>query len=123
MLPDTALTRLDLRRDQFTCLTDARGTRIDCLDGSAWITVDNDTRDVVLSRGESFVVASPSRVIVHAILGPATVTLRARASACPRPRQGAWSTGWRGWVGSLVALADGAMHAGRAGRKFSPPRP
>ena len=120
MLPDTALTWLDLRRDLFTRLKDACGTRIDCLDGSAWITVDNDVRDVVLSHGESFVVDSRARVIVHAILGPATVALRARASACPRPRQGAWSTGWR-WVGSLVAFAHGAMQARRADRKFSPP--
>lgn len=73
-------SRFDLPRDRIVRLTRARGTRIDCLSGSAWITVDGERRDVVLAGGESLIVESQAPVIVQAVLGPAQVVLRPQMS-------------------------------------------
>ena len=108
MLLDTPSARLDLRHNQLSRLLDACGTRIDCIDGSAWVTVDGETRDIVLSRGDSFVVDSRAPVIVHAIQGAATVALRAQASGCPRPVSRARPRDWRGLLASLVPSAASA---------------
>lgn len=37
-------------------LRDARGRTVTCLDGSAWLTMEGDHRDVVLEPGASFVI-------------------------------------------------------------------
>lgn len=46
---------------------------IGCESGSIWITQDNDPRDVVLGRGETFVSDRPGTVLVYA-LQPAVLT-------------------------------------------------
>ena len=102
MLLATPYAELSLEHNQLARLTDACGTRVDCVDGHAWVTIDGDRRDIVLSRGDSFVVDSTAPVIVHAILGAAAVALHARAARCPRrpaTRRGAW----RRWIAALVA--------------------
>jgi hypothetical protein len=43
------------------------GYRITCLEGCVWITVDDDTRDFVISAGRSFCPARNARVLVHAL--------------------------------------------------------
>jgi hypothetical protein len=37
-------------------LRDGRGSTITCISGTIWLTMEGDTRDVVLKAGESFVV-------------------------------------------------------------------
>src|SRR5437016_2059120 len=64
---DTRQARLDLTQDQLATLTQACRTHIACLAGTAWITIDRDPRDVVLERGESFVVDSNANVVVTAL--------------------------------------------------------
>jgi len=76
MLLDIPHARLTLRHNELARLAGARNTRVDCIEGTAWITIDGDRRDVVLSRGQSFVVDSSAPVLVHAIQGPAAVELR-----------------------------------------------
>jgi hypothetical protein len=98
MLLDTPNARLTLAHNQMARLVSACNTRVECLSGVAWITVDGDPRDVVLSRGESLVIESAAPVIVHAIQGAADVRLHAKAgagrchSAAVRGR-----SAWRGW--------------------------
>ena len=86
---DTRQARLDLQQDQLARITQACRARIACLAGSAWITIDGDSRDLVLERGESFVVDSNANVIVAAIHGPASVVVNAPvgrgATPCERP--------------------------------------
>lgn len=77
MLLATPTARIALAHNQFARLADARGARVDVVDGHAWITIDGDRRDVVLSRGQSFVVDSRAAVLVHAIHGPADVAVHA----------------------------------------------
>lgn len=45
----------------------ARGTRLVCRQGTAWITMDGDDRDIVLAPGASFVVDSDGVVTVGAL--------------------------------------------------------
>src|SRR3954454_8415194 len=53
---DARHARLDLAKNEIARLTQAHSTRLDCVDGVAWITVDGDPRDIVLTRGQSFVI-------------------------------------------------------------------
>ncbi len=45
----------------------AKGRQITCLDGVVWITQANDARDVVLSRGQSFIVDRKGLTVVFAL--------------------------------------------------------
>lgn len=104
MLLATPYAELSLEHNQLARLTDACGTRVDCVDGHAWLTIDGDRRDIVLARGESFVVDSAAPVIVHAIQGATAVALHARAARCPR-RPAARNGGWRRWIAAFGAPA------------------
>ena len=77
MLIDFPTARLELQKNQLARLANARNTRMECMDGVAWITLDHDRRDIVLTRGQSFVVDSGAGVIVHALQGPTSIELRA----------------------------------------------
>jgi hypothetical protein len=81
MTLDAPHTRVTLQHNQLARLGAARDTRVDCVDGVAWITIDGDRRDIVLSRGQSFVVDSMAPVILHAIQGPAALDLHATRAA------------------------------------------
>lgn len=113
MLLATPYAELSLQHNQLARVTDACGTRVDCVDGHAWITIDGDPRDIVLARGESFVVDSALPVIVHALQGPTAVALHARAARCPG-RAGARPAGWR----RLLSLGKPAGDATLARARF-----
>ena len=101
-------TRLDLQRDRIVRLTGVRGLRIDALAGYAWVTVDGEQRDVVLSPGRNFAITSRAPITVHAIHGPATVAVRPQAGTPVRtPRRG-----WRARIGAwATAFAPSAASA------------
>ena len=43
------------------------GTRVVCRHGALWITVDGDSRDYVLERGETFIAPPHARTLVYAL--------------------------------------------------------
>jgi len=45
-------------------LNEAEGTRITCIEGWVWITMDGDSRDMVLRAGEHFVIDRPGMTLV-----------------------------------------------------------
>lgn len=47
-------------------ITDASQVRILCTAGSLWLTLDHDTRDVILRPGESFESDQPRRALLYA---------------------------------------------------------
>lgn len=55
----------------------AKGQQITCLDGVVWVTQANDNRDIILSRGQSFILDRKGLTVVFALkdaayaLGPA----------------------------------------------------
>ncbi len=57
---------LQLKNANLLTLDDSRGVRIDCLEGSLWITQDGDPRDVILPAGRSYRIDRTSRVLVFA---------------------------------------------------------
>lgn len=60
--PDVAMARGSISQ-----LDHAADTRLRCLSGSVWITVDGQYDDVVLEPGQSWVVPGPARVIAQAM--------------------------------------------------------
>lgn len=79
--PDTA--SLLLLRGGVIRLTDATGTRVTCRSGAAWITLDNDRRDIVLEAGDHFIIDRQGLAVVCAIAGPAAIEVTE-----PRPDGG-----------------------------------
>ena len=61
----------------------AGALRLVCREGSVWITLDHDERDVVLNAGDDFVVQPHQRVIAYA-LQTAVLRLEPHASTCTR---------------------------------------
>lgn len=66
---NTDTNRLDLRLQQRSIFSvpDAAGVQIACREGSLWITLDNDPRDIVLNAGESFVGTEHRRALIYAL--------------------------------------------------------
>jgi hypothetical protein len=56
------------------CLQDAKGQQITVLQGVVWVTQANDPRDIILGKGQSFVVERKGRTVLFA-LKEAAVTI------------------------------------------------
>jgi len=66
MTADRPATLL-LAHRQVRSLEDPDGMRLACRQGTVWITIDGDSRDYVLERGQSFVVPPHARTLVYAL--------------------------------------------------------
>jgi hypothetical protein len=55
-----------LTQHQQVLLDDAQGTTLRVARGTLWITLERDTRDVILSGGDTFTIDRPGRTIVEA---------------------------------------------------------
>ncbi|HEX2539661.1 MAG TPA: DUF2917 domain-containing protein [Caldimonas sp.] len=102
--PAAASCTLSLDGDRAARPSLRLGTRLECLSGRAWITLDGDLRDVLLERGESFVVDRKAPVMVFAVGAPAA--LRVHAPAVPRT---ASLSGWRARVACVVVVAVSSL--------------
>ena len=102
---NTPNARLGLSARRGLRLKDARGARLRAVQGTLWVTIDGDLRDIVLDTGESFVVDSDQPLVVMPLGECATVDVRSPRSADARP----------GWLRALwpqqVAGATQAVHA------------
>lgn len=76
MLIDTAQTRMLLQRGQTSRLPEARATHLCSAAGTLWITIDHDSRDIVLEPGQCFTVQSDEGITISALSGPAVLDLR-----------------------------------------------
>src|SRR5476649_322219 len=85
-------------------LREARGSIVTCVSGSVWLTMEGDTRDVVLEPGASFVVDRDGLTILAA-QAPSEI----RVSARDQP------SGWRAWIAEYMDRAYGpaASHSNR----------
>jgi len=66
---------LRLERGQLLKVRDGAGGTVCALEGSVWITEENQPRDVVLAPGGCYRLRQPGLAIVHALSGAASVTL------------------------------------------------
>jgi hypothetical protein len=78
---NTPNARLALAARRGLRLKDARGARLRAVQGTLWVTIDNDLRDIVLDPGESFVVDSNRPLVVMPLGECATVDVKSAAQA------------------------------------------
>lgn len=72
---DTPQARLPLLPGQVARLSLAPRTRVRGVSGQAWITLDNDRRDIVLGPGDEFVADADGRALACALHGGDAVEL------------------------------------------------
>ncbi|MEO6279534.1 DUF2917 domain-containing protein [Roseateles sp.] len=76
MLIDVPHTRLLLQRGQTSRLPEARAAHLCSAEGTLWITLDHDSRDIVLEPGECFIVPNDRGVTISALSSRAVLDLR-----------------------------------------------
>ena len=64
-----------LAANQTLKLRDALGSTVCAVEGSVWITEENDTRDIVLERGACYRLRSRGLALVNSLGGTAAVSL------------------------------------------------
>lgn len=84
MLAPLTLEPISLPARSVHRIEDAKGIRISCVRGVAWITQERDPRDLILAAGQSVVLDRPGLAIAYAFK-EAVITL-APAWQLPAPR-------------------------------------
>ena len=69
--------KLRLTAREVINIHDGEGLRVACRGGVLWITQANDSDDIVIHDGESFVLDRPGLALVSAPVGPARVAIHA----------------------------------------------
>lgn len=98
---DTARATLPIAPGHSARLENTRGTRLRVRSGTAWITLDNDRRDIVLEAGEAYTVDSDARLVIGALPQQQCLLMDVFSPAA----QGARASGrtdYRAWMASLV---------------------
>src|SRR6516165_1247424 len=92
----------DLAPDELVKLDGARGTTVRVTQGALWITLENDTRDVVLEAGDVFTIDRGGLTLVEA-QGRATVCVMGRPidEVHVRPREPAAHARIANWLHSF----------------------
>lgn len=72
--------QLSLAARELLEIPDVARVQVTCNQGSLWITLDNDRRDIVLETGENFFCTEHRRALVYAF-EPSTLALRPPADA------------------------------------------
>ena len=57
----------EIARDKILEIKQALGVTIECLDGSVWITLDENMHDVIHDAGQSFCVDRMQRTLIQAL--------------------------------------------------------
>lgn len=71
---------LNLPRQALFSIADAANVRIACAQGSIWITLDNDLRDIVLDDCQVFTTTEHRRAVIYA-MKPSQITIAPMKSA------------------------------------------
>ena len=71
---------LNLAHHAAFSVPDAANVRIACVEGTVWITLDNDPRDIVLEACGVFITPEHRRAIIYA-MKPSQITVGAAAPA------------------------------------------
>jgi Protein of unknown function (DUF2917) len=76
-----------LKARELLDIHDGEGLTVTCINGVVWITQSEDTRDIIVAAGQSFILDRPGLALVAAPVGPATITVR--AATCNKPTRAA----------------------------------
>jgi Protein of unknown function (DUF2917) len=60
-------TPLTLKANQFVTIRRAQGACLQCVQGSIWVTLENDPLDFVLSPGERVCIHTPGRMVIEGL--------------------------------------------------------
>jgi hypothetical protein len=97
--PHAEGSRVQLCFGEHLKLKGACGTRLTCVHGIAWVSVERDAGDILLRPGESFVVASAREVLVGPLRDTVTLDMQG-----VRHRRTAAGTHRRSQLGAMSAL-------------------
>jgi hypothetical protein len=79
---------VSLGTEKFLKLHDCKGTQVQCLKGSLWITQDSDSRDYVLGPGDSLELEHGGDAIVFALMQSELLLREPVRAASPLDRFG-----------------------------------
>jgi hypothetical protein len=91
MLAPLELEPIALQARTVHRLDNARGLQVTCVKGVVWVTQEHDSRDIIISAGQSVILDRPGLAVVYAFkdalmtVGPA-LQLPAPSRAAERPR-------------------------------------
>ena len=75
------------------CIEDGKGLEVTAVSGTVWITQAGDIRDVILARGQSFVLDRNGRTVLYALKDAAVVVAPAgHVAAADSAASGVWDT-------------------------------
>ena len=66
MLAPVTLEPIALAARSVHRIENAKGVRVSCVRGATWITQERDTRDMIVSSGQSVVLDRPGLAVVYA---------------------------------------------------------
>lgn len=104
-------TELQLAGEELLGLADIRGARVRCVEGSVWLTLERDLRDIFLNAGESFVVDRDGLTLLHA-LAPARLRVEVAGDAARLAARGGRPLAAARWLRRVLAAVAPARLAG-----------
>jgi hypothetical protein len=94
MKPVLDIRPLQLAANSVHVVEGGKGLQITAVSGSVWITQERDARDIVLTRGQSFILDRAGRTVVYALKAAAIVVGPAgHVSAADFAAPQAWGAG------------------------------
>jgi len=85
MLNDSSPFALTLAHQAMFSVSDAAGVQILCHEGSLWVTLDDDPRDIMVDAGGSFLTTEHRRALIYAMEPSSLSLVMAPAVAAARP--------------------------------------
>ncbi len=73
MKHERAIQPIDLPARAIHSIADAKGTQLTVTKGVVWVTQANDNRDMILSRGESFIIDRDGLTVAYALKDAALI--------------------------------------------------
>lgn len=73
MKPVLDVKPIQLPARSIHCIEGGKGQQITAISGTVWVTQSKDARDIVLARGQSFILDRRGRAVVYAIRDAAIV--------------------------------------------------
>lgn len=83
-MTDSSPLDLTLAHQAMFSVSDAAGVQITCREGSLWVTLDDDQRDIVVDAGGSFLTTEHRRALIYAMKPSSLSLVMAAATAQPR---------------------------------------
>jgi hypothetical protein len=68
------------------CIDSGKGLQVTAVSGTVWITQVKDTRDIIITRGDSFVLDRKGRTVVYALMDAVIAIGPAPSAAASPPR-------------------------------------